>query len=82
VLTLAGAHLRDGGKLGDLAPTVLGLLGIAPTPEMTGQNLLLYSRRVRSSTRSGPRRRWSASRSRRSCCRSCSCSYAICVNCA
>jgi 2,3-bisphosphoglycerate-independent phosphoglycerate mutase len=41
VLTLAGAHLRDGGKLGDLAPTVLGLLGIAPTPEMTGQNLLL-----------------------------------------
>jgi hypothetical protein len=29
-VTLAGAHLRDGGKLGDLAPTVLGLLSIAP----------------------------------------------------
>ena len=28
VVTLAGAHLRDGGKLGDLAPTVLGLLGV------------------------------------------------------
>ena len=41
VVTLAGAHLRDGGKLGDIAPTVLALLGIAPTPEMTGQNLLL-----------------------------------------
>ena len=40
VVTLAGAHLRDGGKLGDLAPTVLGLLGIAPPPEMTGQSLL------------------------------------------
>jgi 2,3-bisphosphoglycerate-independent phosphoglycerate mutase len=40
VLTLPGAHLRDGGKLGDLAPTVLGLLGLSPPPEMTGQNLL------------------------------------------
>jgi 2,3-bisphosphoglycerate-independent phosphoglycerate mutase len=41
VVTLPRARLRDGGKLGDLAPTVLGLLGLAPTPEMTGQNLLL-----------------------------------------
>ena len=40
VVTLAGAHLRDGGKLGDLAPTVLALLGIPAPPEMTGQNLL------------------------------------------
>jgi 2,3-bisphosphoglycerate-independent phosphoglycerate mutase len=40
VVTREGAHLRDGGKLGDLAPTVLGLLGVAPTPEMTGQDLL------------------------------------------
>ena len=40
VITLAGAHVRDGGKLGDLAPTVLGLLGVAVPPEMTGQNLL------------------------------------------
>ena len=41
VVTLPGAHLRDGGKLGDLAPTVLALLGIAPPPEMTGQSLLV-----------------------------------------
>ena len=41
VVTLTGAHLRDGGKLGDVAPTVLGLLGLECTPEMTGQNLLL-----------------------------------------
>ena len=40
VLTLAGAHLREGGKLGDLAPTVLGLLGVPAPPEMTGQSLL------------------------------------------
>jgi 2,3-bisphosphoglycerate-independent phosphoglycerate mutase len=40
VVTLAGAQLRDGGKLGDLAPTVLALLGIPAPPEMTGQNLL------------------------------------------
>jgi 2,3-bisphosphoglycerate-independent phosphoglycerate mutase len=40
VVTLAGAHLRDGGKLGDLAPTVLALLGIPAPPAMTGQNLL------------------------------------------
>jgi 2,3-bisphosphoglycerate-independent phosphoglycerate mutase len=41
VLTLAGAHLRDGGKLGDLAPTVLGLLGVPAPPEMSGRNLTL-----------------------------------------
>ncbi|MDX6541913.1 MAG: 2,3-bisphosphoglycerate-independent phosphoglycerate mutase [Gaiellales bacterium] len=41
VCTLAAARLRDGGKLGDLAPTVLALLGIAPSPEMTGESLLL-----------------------------------------
>jgi 2,3-bisphosphoglycerate-independent phosphoglycerate mutase len=41
VLTKPGARLRDGGELGDLAPTVLALLGIAPPPEMTGQSLLV-----------------------------------------
>jgi 2,3-bisphosphoglycerate-independent phosphoglycerate mutase len=41
VCTLAAARLRDGGKLGDLAPTVLALLGIAPSPEMTGESLLI-----------------------------------------
>jgi 2,3-bisphosphoglycerate-independent phosphoglycerate mutase len=40
VLTLDGARLRDGGKLGDLAPTALGLLGVPAPPEMTGQSLL------------------------------------------
>jgi 2,3-bisphosphoglycerate-independent phosphoglycerate mutase len=40
VVTLTGARLRDGGKLGDLAPTVLGLLGVPAPPEMTGQSLL------------------------------------------
>ena len=34
-----GARLRD-GKLGDLAPTVLALMGVAPPPEMTGRSLL------------------------------------------
>jgi 2,3-bisphosphoglycerate-independent phosphoglycerate mutase len=40
ICTLAGARLQDGGKLGDLAPTVLALLGIPAPPEMTGQSLL------------------------------------------
>ena len=40
VVTLEGARLREGGKLGDLAPTVLGLLGLAAPAEMTGHSLL------------------------------------------
>lgn len=35
-----GARLRD-GRLADLAPTLLDLLGIAPPPEMTGQSLIV-----------------------------------------
>ncbi len=35
------APLRHGGALRDVAPTVLGLLGIAPPPEMTGKDLRL-----------------------------------------
>lgn len=35
----AGAALRD-GRLGDLAPTVLDLMGLEKPPEMTGQTLL------------------------------------------
>jgi 2,3-bisphosphoglycerate-independent phosphoglycerate mutase len=34
-------QLRDGGKLGDVAPTILNLMGIPQPPEMTGQSLLL-----------------------------------------
>jgi 2,3-bisphosphoglycerate-independent phosphoglycerate mutase len=32
--------LHDGGKLGDIAPTVLPLMGLPVPPEMTGKNLL------------------------------------------
>ncbi len=35
-----GAQLRD-GRLADVAPTVLAMMGIAPPPEMTGQSLIL-----------------------------------------
>jgi len=34
-----GAGLRD-GRLADLAPTLLDLMGLAPPPEMTGQSLI------------------------------------------
>jgi 2,3-bisphosphoglycerate-independent phosphoglycerate mutase len=34
-----GARLRDGGSLRDVAPTLLGILGIAPSKEMTGTDL-------------------------------------------
>lgn len=37
----AGARLRAGGRLADLAPTLLHLMGLAQPPEMTGQSLLL-----------------------------------------
>lgn len=36
----AGARLREGGRLADLAPTVLALMGLAPPPEMTGTSLI------------------------------------------
>ena len=42
-LIVAGAdgidRLRDGGKLGDIAPTLLPLIGLQPSPEMTGGDL-------------------------------------------
>ena len=34
-----GAKLHN-GRLADLAPTVLSLMGLMPPPEMTGQNLI------------------------------------------
>lgn len=35
-----GVRLRDGGRLADLAPTLLQLMGITPPPEMTGESLI------------------------------------------
>lgn len=35
------ARLREGGRLADLAPTVLALMGLPQPPEMTGRSLLL-----------------------------------------
>ncbi|MCC6310922.1 MAG: 2,3-bisphosphoglycerate-independent phosphoglycerate mutase [Trueperaceae bacterium] len=37
---LANARLRPGGILGDVAPTVLELLGVPQPPQMTGKSLL------------------------------------------
>jgi 2,3-bisphosphoglycerate-independent phosphoglycerate mutase len=37
----AGAVLRGGGKLADLAPTLLALMGLPQPVEMTGKSLLL-----------------------------------------
>jgi 2,3-bisphosphoglycerate-independent phosphoglycerate mutase len=37
---LEQAQLREGGRLSDVAPTVLDLLQIAPAPQMTGKSLI------------------------------------------
>ena len=37
----SGARLRSGGRLADLAPTLLHLMGVEEPVEMTGQSLLL-----------------------------------------
>lgn len=42
VSELEGVRLRD-GRLADLAPTVLDLLGVAPPPEMDGKSLIVRS---------------------------------------
>jgi 2,3-bisphosphoglycerate-independent phosphoglycerate mutase len=36
-----GSQFRDGGKLADLAPTVLALMGLPQPDEMTGESLLI-----------------------------------------
>jgi 2,3-bisphosphoglycerate-independent phosphoglycerate mutase len=36
-----GAGLRPGGRLADLAPTLLDLMRLPKPPEMTGQSLLI-----------------------------------------
>ncbi len=43
IVTRAGAVLRDGGELADLAPTALHLLGIEPPLEMTGKDLVKHT---------------------------------------
>ncbi len=40
VATVPGARVREGGRLCDLAPTILALLGVEQPPEMTGAGLL------------------------------------------
>jgi 2,3-bisphosphoglycerate-independent phosphoglycerate mutase len=43
VVRAAGVRaLEDGGKLADVAPTVLGLIGIDQPEEWTGRSLLVY----------------------------------------
>jgi 2,3-bisphosphoglycerate-independent phosphoglycerate mutase len=37
---LEGLKLREGGNLGDIAPTVLQLMGLKPPAEMTGKSLI------------------------------------------
>jgi 2,3-bisphosphoglycerate-independent phosphoglycerate mutase len=37
---LEGRRLRDGGRLADIAPTVLALMGLEKPEEMTGESLL------------------------------------------
>lgn len=40
-LPLRRATLRDGGRLADIAPTALHVLGIPPADDMTGQSLIV-----------------------------------------
>jgi 2,3-bisphosphoglycerate-independent phosphoglycerate mutase len=41
LVTDESVRLREGGELADLAPTVLGLLGLEPPEEMTGKDLVI-----------------------------------------
>ena len=41
ILTNTHLALKDGGKLGDLAPTMLDLLGLPIPNEMDGESLIL-----------------------------------------
>jgi 2,3-bisphosphoglycerate-independent phosphoglycerate mutase len=45
IVTVAGLHLRDGGILADVAPTVLDAIGIPQPAEMTGHSLIQSARR-------------------------------------
>jgi 2,3-bisphosphoglycerate-independent phosphoglycerate mutase len=41
IITKEGLELREGGILGDLAPTMLDLLGLVQPKEMTGKSLII-----------------------------------------
>ena len=43
IATVAGVQVREGGRLCDLAPTALALLGVAQPAEMTGASLLVQA---------------------------------------
>jgi len=47
---LKGTALREGGRLADVFPTVLKLLGLEPPAEMTGQSLLIQPSPVSSTS--------------------------------
>jgi 2,3-bisphosphoglycerate-independent phosphoglycerate mutase len=36
-----GGELRDDGRLADVAPTLLEMMGLPQPPEMTGRSLLI-----------------------------------------
>lgn len=39
-VTVPGLSLRSGGRLADLAPTILELMGLSQPAEMTGSSLI------------------------------------------
>jgi 2,3-bisphosphoglycerate-independent phosphoglycerate mutase len=41
IVTKKGLELREGGNLGDIAPTMLELLGIEKPAAMTGSSLII-----------------------------------------
>jgi 2,3-bisphosphoglycerate-independent phosphoglycerate mutase len=41
IVTADAGPLREGGILADVAPTLLALMGSDPSPEMTGENLIM-----------------------------------------
>jgi 2,3-bisphosphoglycerate-independent phosphoglycerate mutase len=40
IVTKSGVEVREGGILGDLAPTMLDLLGVQQPAEMTGKSII------------------------------------------
>ncbi|HEY8364108.1 MAG TPA: 2,3-bisphosphoglycerate-independent phosphoglycerate mutase [Haloplasmataceae bacterium] len=42
IITQKGLKIREGGNLGDIAPTMLELLGVEKPKEMTGESLIVH----------------------------------------